>query len=167
MQPIHEILPGLIGDPEVRKVRARRNTHGAKSRRKTPLGFGTRTLFPPLEILRPAWEHIVGKPLALRTRPISVIGKRLVVEVPDTAWRRQLVRYEGAFVDRIRHLLGDDAITGLDWKVNAALDMAAQPEPQRKPPQRELDPTIREAASSIQDEELRELFLRQAARLAR
>jgi hypothetical protein len=166
MEPIHEILPGLIGDG--RASGRSRNARGGKSaRRKTPLGFGTRTLFPPLEILRPAWEHIVGGPLALRTRPISVIGNRLVIEVPDVAWRRQLVRFEGAFVDRIRHLLGDDAITGLDWKVNPAVGIADAVEPQRKPPQRELDPSVREAASGILDEELRELFLRQAQRLAR
>ena len=160
MEAVHQILPGLIGDPPKSK----------RSRRKAPLGFGTRQLFPPLLIIQPAWEHIVGKLLVKHTRPISVVAGHLVVEVPNVGWRVQLVRYEGALVDRIKHLLGDDSITGIDWKLNPALastDLPAAEAPPRIPPQREADPAIREAADSIADPELRELFLRQATRMMR
>jgi hypothetical protein len=128
-------------------------------------------LFPPLMIIQPAWEHIVGPMLVKRTKPISVVAGHLVVEVPSVAWRVQLVRYEGALVDRIKHLLGDDAITGIDWKLNPALGStdlpAAEAPPPRIPPQREADAAVREAADSIADPELRELFLRQATRMMR
>jgi hypothetical protein len=160
MQPVHEILPGLIGDPKVTARKAKR------SRRKNPPGLGVRNLFPPLEILRPAWEHVVGPLLFKRTRPVSLIGNRLVVEAPDVRWRVQLVRYEGAILDRIRRLLGEDSIHGIDWKINPALAVEAEPAPARKPPQRELDFGVRKAADGIRDPELRELFLRQAARLS-
>jgi hypothetical protein len=156
MEAVHEILPGLIGDSKPKR-----------SRRKSPLGFGTRQLFPPLLIIQPAWEHIVGKLLVNRTQPISVVAGHLVVEVPSVAWRVQLVRYEGALVDRIKHLLGDNAITGIDWKLNPAMNPPIADAPPRIPPQREDDPTIREAAGGIADPELRELFLRQASRMMR
>ena len=78
-----------------------------------------------------------------------------------------MVRYEGAILDRIRRLLGDDSISGIDWKINPALAVEAEPQPARKPPQRELDLGVREAADGIRDPELRELFLRQAARLTK
>ena len=164
MEAVHQILPGLIGNPKVKR-----------SRRRSPLGFGTRQLFPPLMIIQPAWEHIVGPMLVNRTKPISVVAGHLVVEVPSVAWRVQLVSYEGALVDRIKHLLGDDSITGIDWKLNPALASTDSPKvvepaieaPPRKPPQRADDPTVREAAGAIADPELRELFLRQAARMMR
>jgi hypothetical protein len=156
MQPVHEILPGLIGDPKVKRPR-----------RKSPPGLGVRSLFPPLEILRPAWEHVVGPLLFKRTHPVRLIGSRLVVEAPDVRWRVQLVRYEGAILDRIRRLLGDDSISGIDWKINPALAVEAEPQAPRKPPQRELDFGVREAADGIRDPVLRELFLKQAARLTR
>lgn len=146
MQPVHQILPVL-----------------KRSRRKNT-GVGVGNLFPALEILQPAWEHVVGTMLMKRTKPIQVIGTRLVVELPDVSWRVQLVRYERPIVERIRRLLGDDSITGIDWKINAALGAHADAPPARKPPQREVDPGVREAADGIRDPELRELFLRQAAR---
>jgi hypothetical protein len=152
MEPIHEILPGLIGT---------KPASVKKSRKKPPLGYGSGNLFPPLDILRAAWEHIVGPTLAARTRPISIIGGRLVVESPSVEWRRELVRYEGALLDRVRRLLGNDAITGLDWKTNPALATGTILE--KKPPQRELDSSVREAAQTIQNPELRERFLRQIA----
>ena len=169
MEPLHRILPNLLNEAAeagkpARKARQRRPS----TRRRTPLGFGTRTLFPPLEILRPAWEHIVGKELMLRTRPVNIVSGRLVVEVPDTRWRMQLVRLEGLFVDRIRHLLGDDpdnSISGIDWKLNPSIRIAS--EPPRKPPAREADPSICAAAEKIADPELRDLFLREAARMAK
>jgi hypothetical protein len=173
MEAVHQILPGLIGDSRAPKSK--------RSRRRSPLGFGTRQLFPPLMIIQPAWEHIVGKLLVNHTRPLSVVAGHLVVEVPSVAWRVQLVSYERALVDRIQHLLGDDSITGIDWKINSALatsnppippetNAAAEPAmeaPPRIPPQRQDDPAVREAAGAIADPELRELFLRQAARMMR
>jgi hypothetical protein len=161
MEAVHQILPGLIGNPKVKR-----------SRRRSPLGFGTKQLFPPLMIIQPAWEHIVGTMLVNRTKPISVVAGHLVVEVPSVAWRVQLVRYEGALVDRIKHLLGDDSITGIDWKLNPAigstdLPIVAEAPPPRIPPQREADVAVREAAEAIADPELRDLFLRQASRMMR
>ncbi len=159
MEAVHQILPGLIGDFKPKR-----------SRRRSRLGFGTRQLFPPLMIIQPAWEHIVGKLLVNHTRPLSVVAGHLVVEVPSVAWRVQLVSYERALVDRIQHLLGDDSITGIDWKLNPALvstDLPVAEAPPRIPPQREADPAVQDAAGGIADPELRELFLRQAMRMMR
>lgn len=158
MEPVFQILPELIGDPKSKPVK--------KGRRRTPLGFGTRQLFPPLEILRPAWEHIVGKRLVDLTRPISVVAGKLVVEVPSVAWRVQLVCFEKPLVLRIQHLLGDDAITGIAWKVNPVLCGASQDGAPPRIPPREADQAVRAEAAKIADPELRELFLRQAARMS-
>src|SRR5579871_3951150 len=94
MEAIREILPSLIGDRKVKK-----------SRRRAPLGEGTRPLFPPRWILQPSGEWIGGPLLVNRTKAISVVADRLVVEVPSVAWSVQHVSYEKALLERIHQLL--------------------------------------------------------------
>ncbi len=129
-------------------------------------------LFPADEIIRCAWEHLAGRLLAGRTRPLRVFQNRLIVEVPDSSWPRQMRRYESLLIERIGRLLGEKVVTGLEWHVNPALaaplaapDQAAEVIPPRIPPQ--TDASLEGAAKKIRDPELRQLFLRTSERLAR
>ena len=157
MKPVHQILPALIRN----KPRARNRSAG-----------GTMNLFPPEEIIRSAWEHLAGKQLAARTRPLCIFSSpgriRLLVEVPDRSWSRQLRSYEGLLLERVNHLLGEKLVTDLEWRVNPELAAPLpRPSPPRKPPARETDSALEGVALSIADPELRELFLRTAQKMAR
>ncbi len=152
MKQVSQILPDLISP---------------RGRRKPAAPNGTMNLFPPEEIVLGAWEHLAGRQLAARTRPLRLFGDRLIVEVPDRVWQRQLRPYENALLDRIYHLLGDRTVTAIEWRVNPALAAGAIPAPPRKPPARETDASLESAAQAIADPELRELFLRTAQKMAR
>jgi predicted nucleic acid-binding Zn ribbon protein len=45
-----------------------------------------------LDVLRKLWPSLVGDKLANATTVTAVQGTRVVVNVPDQVWRRQLVR---------------------------------------------------------------------------
>ncbi len=156
MQQVHQILPDLLGGKS-----SRRSRRGADR--------DTLPLFPADEIIRCAWEHLAGKVLAARTRPLRVFQNRLIVEVPDSTWPRQLRRYEGLLVERIARLLGDKVVTGLEWHVNPQLAMpapaAVATAPPRIPPR--TDASLEGAAAKIRDPELRQLFLSTSRRLAK
>ena len=47
-------------------------------------------LVTPEDIARGAWPRAVGKKIAMRTNAIALVRKRLVVEVEDPVWQRQL-----------------------------------------------------------------------------
>ena len=42
------------------------------------------------ELARSAWPAAVGKKIALRTQAVTLVRTRLVVEVEDAVWQRQL-----------------------------------------------------------------------------
>ena len=149
MKPLHQILPTLMRKQPKRALRA----EALES-------------LPDEELIRSAWPHLAGKPLAARTRPLHIYQGRLIVEVPERSWPRHLRRYEGALVDRVNRLLGRARVTDVEWHVNPALAV----QPPRKPPAREgevSDPSLEAAAQAIGDPELRELFLKTARRMAR
>jgi len=52
-----------------------------------------------LELLQKLWPSLVGQQLAGITNVVAVQGSRIVVNVPDQIWRRQLARM-------MPHLLG-------------------------------------------------------------
>ena len=159
MQQVHQILPGVLGGKGSRRSRRGGNN-------------GTLPLFPADEVIRCAWEYLAGKVLASRTRPLRIFQNRLIVEVPDGSWPKQLRRYEGLLVERIQRLLGEEAVTAMEWHVNPGLATpVASPTPTvetlppRIPPQ--ADSALEGAAEKIRDPELRRLFLRTTERLAR
>jgi predicted nucleic acid-binding Zn ribbon protein len=45
-----------------------------------------------LELLRKLWPTLAGQKLADATSIVAVQGSRVVVNVPDIVWRRQLMR---------------------------------------------------------------------------
>ena len=45
-----------------------------------------------LELMQKLWPVIVGEQLGAATRVTGVQGSRVVVNVPDQIWRKQLIR---------------------------------------------------------------------------
>ena len=56
---------------------------------------------PVEEIVRGAWAHLVGAPVAARTEVFRLYKEILIVHVPDRNWKRQLHRLEGQYLARI------------------------------------------------------------------
>jgi predicted nucleic acid-binding Zn ribbon protein len=54
-----------------------------------------------LELLRKLWPSLVGTQLAEATTVTAVQGSRVVVNVPDRIWRKQLIRMKPQLLARI------------------------------------------------------------------
>jgi hypothetical protein len=143
---------------------------------------------PAEDLVREAWEHLVGRQVAARTQVFRLYRDILTVHVPDKVWKRQLFRLERQLLARINHFLGRNLVASIDFRVDekmiapviptapAALQgtlfdghtFAAAP---RKGPGHaaaiQVDPDVARAAEAIADPELRELFLRTSRRLSR
>jgi len=64
-----------------------------------------------------AWPAAVGKRLAARARPIALVRERLVVEVDDALWQRNLYALRGQILAKLADLLGDGAPQALEFRV--------------------------------------------------
>jgi hypothetical protein len=140
---------------------------------------------PAEDLVREAWEHLVGRQVAVRTQVFRLYRDILTVHVPDKVWKRQLFRLERQLLARINHFLGRNVVASIDFRVDEkmipAVTPQAEPERQgnlfapfatlRKGPGHaatmQVDPDVARAAEAIADPELRELFLRTSRRMSR
>ena len=54
-----------------------------------------------LDVLRKLWPSLVGEKLASATTVTAVQGARVVINVPDQIWRRQLYRMRPQLLSKI------------------------------------------------------------------
>jgi predicted nucleic acid-binding Zn ribbon protein len=64
-----------------------------------------------LELLQKLWPALVGEQLASVTRIITIQGSRVVLDVPDRVWRKQLYQMKGKLLHRINEPWGTQRIT--------------------------------------------------------
>jgi len=129
--------------------------------------------FPVEDLVRANWSNLMGEHIAARTRVCRLLKDRLVVDVADANWQRQLARMQAQLVDRINQFLGRAAIVGLDLRVDAAIARSAGAGrapvdgPPRKGPGQAaaIEQDLAQAAEAIPDPELRELFLRTSRKM--
>jgi len=94
-----------------------------------------------------AWQAAVGPRIARHTRALALRQDRLVVEVADEVWQRQLSALRKPLLGRLAEVLGRVAVRDIDFRV-------AIP---RIPPRR-AEPRPADEADGIQDPVLRTLF---------
>jgi predicted nucleic acid-binding Zn ribbon protein len=99
----------------------------------------------PEELALSAWEHAVGKKIAARTRAVSVVRGKLIVQVEDALWQRQLATLEYQILANLERLLGGRVIASLD------LRPAPKNAVPRKQPERALARVAAETADHIDD----------------
>jgi len=114
-----------------------------------------------------AWRRVAGEALRGCAIPFRLYRKTLVVSVPDATWRKQLEQMSPQLLFRLNSLLGQALVTYIEFRVdpqtiNAERARLRQSHYERL--EREEDALSRareldEAASAIQDEELRRRFL--------
>lgn len=69
------------------------------------------------ELARSAWPAAVGKKIALRTHAIGLVRTRLVVEVEDAVWQRQLWALRGQILQRVEQVLGRKVVEEIEFKI--------------------------------------------------
>ena len=104
------------------------------------------------ELARAAWPSAVGKRIALRTSVASLVRDRLVVEVEDAIWQKQLFHLRYQILRKVAEIIGDEIVRDIEFRI-------ATP---RRPPQ----PAVRldearasgDDADGIKDPVLRVLY---------
>jgi hypothetical protein len=71
-------------------------------------------------LARAAWPVAVGKRLAIRAPAVGLVRDRLIVEVDDAIWQKQLFHLEGQILKRLREVIGDDLIRQIEFRITIA-----------------------------------------------
>lgn len=80
------------------------------------------------EMVRAAWAGAVGKKIALRTRAAGLVRTRLVIDVEDAVWQRQLWTLRDQILGRLEQVLGRRIVDELYFRIAAARMMPARAE---------------------------------------
>jgi hypothetical protein len=101
------------------------------------------------ELARSAWPLAVGKRIASRTGHVSLVRSRLVVEVEDMIWQRQLFTLRGQILAKIEQTLGRQIVTELEFRIAV---------PRRAPQREETHARSTDDADEITNPVLRNLY---------
>jgi len=71
----------------------------------------------PEEIVRAAWPQAVGKKIAARTRAGRMVRTRLIVEVEDIMWQRQLFALSSQIRANLEKQLGQGIVEDLEFRI--------------------------------------------------
>jgi len=111
-------------------------------------------IITPEQMALAVWPHAVGARIAANTRPAKLVRTRLVVEVADATWQRQLFALTGFIVRNLAKDLGQGVVEEVEFRViprrrEPARAIAAQPG---------TAPLFADDADSIADPVLRDLY---------
>ena len=104
-----------------------------------------------------AWKMAAGKKIAQHTRAVALVRGKLVIEVDDMVWQRQLFGLRHFLIKNLAKELGEAVVTDLDLR----------PVPRRRGPQvaQVARPAaIEDEASHIEDPFMRSLYREAQAR---
>jgi predicted nucleic acid-binding Zn ribbon protein len=105
----------------------------------------------PEELGEAVWPAVAGKRLASRTGPVRMYGRKMVVEVEDDVWKRQLSAMAGQLLIRLQQVAGPSLVDSLEFRVGL---------PKRRPPAMSLAITAAgDPADGITDPIFRHLYL--------
>jgi hypothetical protein len=103
------------------------------------------------EVACAAWAGAVGKKIAGHTRAARLVRKRLVVEVPDAIWQRQLFGLSRHILVNLERSLGPGLVEDLEFRV-----VPARREPQRA--QQATPSLFADDADAIRDPVMRGIY---------
>jgi len=69
------------------------------------------------DLARTAWPMAVGKKVAARTRPTRMVRGRLIVEVEDPIWKKQLLALSRQILTNLERHLGQGIVEDLEFRV--------------------------------------------------
>jgi predicted nucleic acid-binding Zn ribbon protein len=69
------------------------------------------------DLARAAWADAVGKKIAEHTRPARMVRARLVVEVEDRIWQRQLFALSKQILSNLEKRVGAGIVDDLEFRI--------------------------------------------------
>ena len=103
------------------------------------------------ELACAVWPQAVGKKVAAHTRAARLVRTRLVIEVEDVTWQRQLNALSRHIVSNLGKAMGAGMVEDLEFRVV----------PRRREPQRATQPTpalFADESNAIADPVMRSLY---------
>ena len=103
------------------------------------------------ELALAAWPPAVGKKIAAHTRAARMVRNRLIVEVEDRVWQRQLFGLSSFILNNLAKTLGSGAIEDLEFRIA----------PRRREPQRAaqaMPEGLLDDAAGIEDAVMRSIY---------
>ncbi|MDX2040310.1 MAG: DciA family protein [Acidobacteriota bacterium] len=114
-----------------------------------------------------AWRVAAGKGVVGGCTPFRLYEKQLIVAVLDQFWKKQLESLSAQYLFRINSLLGAQMVTFIEFRLDRDFVLKVQGHQARAyefQHTEELGGELKESAEEIKDAELREQFLRAAAK---
>ena len=71
----------------------------------------------PEQLACAAWPEAVGKKIASHTRPAKLVRTRLVIEVEDHTWQKQLFALTGEILKNLDKTLGRGLVEDLEFRI--------------------------------------------------
>ena len=104
----------------------------------------------PEQLCCAAWPEAVGKKISAHTRPAKLVRNRLVVEVEDHTWQRQLFTLTPHILANLEKTLGRGLVEDLEFRIV----------PRRRDPviARQAVPALFDDADAIADPVMRDLY---------
>ena len=119
-----------------------------------------------LELVGLKWPVAVGTELATRSEAASLDDGVLTVRVTDAAWGRMIMKLQAEIRSRLNAAMGFRAVKWIRFVKDGKPLSIPAPAPAKAVPPEPAEPSesIRKAAESLEDSELKELMLRTATR---
>jgi hypothetical protein len=105
------------------------------------------------DLARAAWPLAVGKKVADRTRPARMVRTRLIVDVEDLTWKKQLFTLSAQILTNLERHLGPGIVEDLEFRV-----MPARREAQRAEAAQPSAPSASDDADQIADPVMRNMY---------
>jgi hypothetical protein len=102
------------------------------------------------ELALAAWPVAVGRRLASRTSAIALIRNRLVIEVEDKVWQRQLFTLRSQIVRQLEKAAGQRVVEELEFRIAV---------PKKNPARAESASRCMDEANGIADPFLRNIYI--------
>jgi predicted nucleic acid-binding Zn ribbon protein len=112
----------------------------------------------PEEFAAAIWPAAVGKRLALRTGPVKLYGRKIVVDVEDAIWQKQLTTLSGQILTKLQGLAGPGVIESIEFRIGT---------PRRAPQVALTFDGAADRADGIADPIFRQLYLASRAQSER
>jgi len=74
-------------------------------------------IFTDDDLARAIWPAAVGKAIAAHTSRVRLVRDKLIVEVEDSIWQRQLFPLTGQIVERIGKVTGSDIVRDIEFRI--------------------------------------------------
>ncbi|MCX6619517.1 MAG: DciA family protein [Acidobacteria bacterium] len=73
----------------------------------------------PEQLCLAAWPSAVGRNIAVHTRAVGVFEGRMVIEVEDATWQRQLSSLNAQILGNLERMLAERLVSAIDYRVRA------------------------------------------------